>query len=290
MVWEQEQRILSAAIKKWKPVALVSLFSGGYDSMITTHLLHSLNTHGLPIQVWSIDTKLSADGWPEYVQSVADRYGWKFQIYDNQTGYEEFVRWVERGGCPRTKSVHVQVYRMLKERAIAAIHMVNKSHRNDKVLFVAGTRRAESVDRRNVDEYHRLPKSNMCFAAPIVHWSNEQCDLYRVENDLPDNPFYDTVSGSGDCQCNWGNFITLRMLQKHSPNLAAGNVAELDAISRELHGYGWDGKLEGQTEMLEGWEDHTELTSPFLCQDCSRTKTRVPARTIEQRYLQLGIF
>lgn len=286
----QAQKILDNAIQEWEPVALVALFSGGYDSMITTHVLHRLDTHGLPIQVWAIDTQLAADGWREYVQSVTDQFGWDFQIYDNKKGFRQFVESVRKKGCPRTRKMHTYVFQKLKERGIDAIHVRNKTRRSDKTLFVSGMRRAESNYRKNADEVSRIGKSNKIFAAPIVHWSNEQCGWYRIENNLPDNPFYDTVKGSGDCQCNWGRFITYRTLQKYSPELAAGNVAEIDKISRELHGYGWDGTPDAQTEMFVDFGGEGELTSPFLCEGCSRLKTRVPKRFVEQRALQAGLF
>lgn len=286
----EPQRILDNAIDQWQPVALVSLFSGGYDSMITTHILHRLDTHGLPVQVWAIDTNLAADGWHEYVNSVASRFGWNLQIYDNKKGFNQFVTLIKFYGCPRTRKMHTYVFQKLKERGFDAILKMNKTKRSDKVLFVSGMRRAESEYRKDADEVQRIGKSNKIFAAPIVHWENEECDWYRVEYGLPDNPFYSTVKGSGDCQCNWGNFITYRMLEKHSPELAVGNVAKIDEISRKLHGYGWDGQIEGQAEMFEDFEDNSQLTSPFLCAGCSRRKVRAPARIVEQRVLQAGLF
>lgn len=286
----EPQRILTTAIKEWQPVALVSLFSGGYDSMITTHILHHLDTHKLPVQVWAIDTQLAADGWHSYVHGVANGLGWNFQIYDNKKGFKQFVRSVTQKGCPRTRKMHTFVFQKLKERGFDAILMMNKTKRSDKVLFVSGMRRAESTDRQNADEVSRIGKSNKIFASPIVHWTNEECDWYRIEHGLPDNPFYNTVRGSGDCQCNWGNFITIRTLQKFSPKLANGNVALLDKISRELHGYGWDGAIEGQAEMFDDFDDEATLTSPFFCAGCSRRKIRPPARIVEQRILQAGLF
>lgn len=288
-MYQDEQKILNTAIETWKPVALISLFSGGYDSMITAHILHQLDTSGLPIQVWAIDTKLAADGWHEYVTGVASGFGWNFHIYDNQKGYDEFVELVEKCGCPYSREGHIAVFRRLKERAFDALLKMNKRNRQDKVLFCSGMRRAESVQRRNSKEIERIGKSNKVFAAPIVHWPDEQCDLYRIENNLPDNPFYNTVKGSGDCQCNWGDFINMRTLQKYSPKLAAGNVAVINKISRELHGFGWDSQPEGQEEMLKDFSGEANLTSPFLCANCSRRKIRVPSHIIEQRILQDGL-
>ena len=287
----EPQRILDQAIEQWEPVALVSLFSGGYDSMITAHVLHRLDTHGLPIQVWAIDTQLAADGWQEYVQGVADGFGWNFQIYDNKKGFEQFVEWVKLEGCPFSKTGHIRAYHRLKERGIDAIHVMNKTKHNDKTLFISGRRRAESKDRENIPEVERIEGKNKIFAAPIVHWTNEMCDYYRVEYSLPDNQFYNTVKGSGDCQCNWGDFVTLGTLQQYSPNLANGNVKMLDELSKELHGFGWHSKDNpNQMQLIEDYDDEAELTSPFLCQNCSRAKVRVPGHIIEQRMLQSELF
>jgi hypothetical protein len=168
--------------------------------------------------------------------------------------------------------------------------MMQKTSRHDKTLFATGRRRAESRERADIPEMESFPNNNKLFCSPILYWSNEECDWYRIEHGLPDNPFYDTVRGSGDCQCNWGRFITYRMLQKHSPQLAAGNVAEVDRISRKNHGYGWDGTPDGQMEMFEDETGEAELTTPFLCQNCSRSKVRAPSRIVEQRALQAGLF
>lgn len=288
------QEILTVAIERWRPVAISCLFSAGYDSMVATHLLHSLDTHGLPVKVWSIDTNLAADGWHGFVGSVAERYGWDFDIYDNWRGFQQFVTLVAHLGCPKgARSLHTNIYQKLKERGIDAIHMDNKRDVHDKSLFVSGMRRAESDFRSAAAEVYRIGKSNKIFASPIVHWSNQDCDLYRASNDLPDNPFYDTVKGSGDCQCNWGDFITLETLREHSPNLAAGNVAFINCMSLDLHGFGWHSQdYAGQEPLVSqtAASAQAKLTTPFLCQGCSRSKVRAPAEKVENVMFQRGLF
>ena len=255
--------------------------------MIATHLTHSL----LPdakLKVWSIDTMLSADGWREYVSAVADESGWDHAIFSNETGFAQFVQTVKEKGCPRTRTMHTYVYQKLKERAIDALHMMYKKTRNDKTLFVSGMRRAESKYRQNADEVARVGKSNKIFVAPIVYWSDEHCAQYRIDNDLPDNPFYGTVKGSGDCQCNWGNFITMGTLQLYSPKLAAGNVAMLDQISRDLHGYGWDGSPNMEPLFPISAPEEPQMTTPFLCAGCKRKHERTEAQ--EYVMMQRGLF
>lgn len=284
------QRILSEAIELYQPRQIVCLFSGGYDSMVATHLARRLNRHDVPMSVWSIDTKLSADGWIEYVSGVAEelQFG-DFHIYDNQKGFNQYIHFVTLCGNPYSLSGHKHAFRRLKERGIDAIHMLYKRERHDKTLFVSGMRREESVNRANADEYHKNGDTCKCFVAPVVYWSDEDIARYRIENDLPDNPFYGTVKGSGDCQCNWGNFIDYEVLEHFSPRLAAGNVALLDDISREHHGYGWDGvppvKVHPDQMPLLPEDDSC---GPFLCSNCSRRSGK--HQSAEQVILQRGLF
>lgn len=298
------QQILTNAIEIWQPKSLVSLYSGGYDSAVTTHLLHTLDTHGLPIKVAAIDTQLAADGWRQYVQNVADKQGWNFQSYSSEKAWQQFLIQIEKFGCPKSRKMHTNVFNLLKGRVIEAIHVAMKEElrlarpsltkgevRGAKTLFVSGMRRAESAFRKEAAEMQRIGHSNRIFVAPIVHWSQEDCDLYRVENNLPDNPFYETVKGSGDCQCNWGDFITLDTLRRYSPNLADGNVALIDNLSRDLHGFGWDSRdVEAQPRLIPPEVEAAKLTDPFLCQGCSRAKVRVAASAVEEVMLQRGLF
>lgn len=289
----EPQQILNRAIHDWQPVAIVCAYSGGYDSLVTTHLAHTaLDLHGLPLSVWSIDTNLAADGWREYVAGVGASFGWQHTIHDNRRGFERFLVQVSRLGCPRSKEGHIWTYRRLKEMSFLKALKENKTARLDKVLVLSGVRQAESADRqKNATEVQRIGKSSLIFANPILYWSDEDLTRYRIENDLPYNPFYDTVGGSGDCQCNWGNFITIDALKRYSPILAAGNVKILDEISKANHGYGWDGESRDQTKMFDkDTLDYGELTTPFLCSNCSRSKRADKARAAEFVALQRGLF
>ncbi len=286
---KQPQQILTEAIELYKPRQIVCLFSGGYDSMCATHLAHRLDTHGVPMSAWSIDTKLSADGWTDYVAGVAEELSFNdFHIYDNQKGFDQFVQWVTEQGCPYTLGMHGRAYHRLKERGIEAIHMLYKIGRHDKTLMLTGMRRSESRDRGDMPEYSRKGTQNICFVAPVIHWTDEDIARYRIDHDLPDNPFYGTVKGSGDCQCNWGNFIDYQSLEYFSPQLAAGNVALLDSISRANHGYGWDGVPSARVhpDQIPLLDD--DSCGPFLCSNCSRRSGKHQAA--EQVILQRGVF
>jgi 3'-phosphoadenosine 5'-phosphosulfate sulfotransferase (PAPS reductase)/FAD synthetase len=257
--------IIARAVAEWRPVAVVSLYSGGYDSAVATHVAY----HRQRVPVWSIDTRMSADGWSDYVTATAAAMGWDHAIYSNDAGYKEFETWVAYHGAPRGEAGHSRAYQRLKERAIYRILMQCKTKHTDKVLFLTGIRKAESTKRNKIaTESRRNGHSNIIFVNPILDWSDNDVTNYRWDHEIPENPFYSTVRGSGDCQCNWGNFITARKLQQHAPILWAERVSVIDRISREKHGYGWDGELEGQSQMFD---DDGEICEG-LCSNCSRDK------------------
>lgn len=265
--------IITQAIKKYNPSHIICLFSGGYDSMCMTHLVHSYKWD-IPLLVYAIDTQLSADGWRNYVDSTAHSFGWYFDIYDSISGFKEFVKLVKKHGCPYTPGSHSAVYNRLKDRAIEQMLRDHKTYRPDKlkykhkrydkILFLTGIRQSESIKRSKLKSpiQRKSERSAAVFANPIFYWSEEDLLKYHVENDLPTNPFYDTVGGSGDCQCNFLNFINLETLKKHSPNLAKGNVALIDSISRQYHNYGWDEK---------GKNSYKQKSDTYLCSNCDRT-------------------
>lgn len=291
------EEIINKALADWKPSHIVILCSFGDDSMTLSHYVHTKMTFDVPLLTYAIDTKLSADGYLDWIKSVDAHYGWGLQIYDNQSGFEEYVDWVRRNGQPYSRKGHTYAYARLKDRAIEAMLRNLKQNYYDKILFLSGVRKYESAEREKLEDPIQRKGSkekpmNAIFANPLFYWRDEDVVRYRIEHELPANPFYETVGGSGDCQCNWGYFITLRKLQKESPELAAGNVAIVDEASMEHHGYGWDGRRRGQTELFEDYEDDGEMTSPFLCAGCSRAKSPRPGKEAAEdaTYLQSSLW
>ena len=284
--------------------------------MIATHIAHRLDTHGIPLMAWSVDTNLAADGWHEFVRGVANGYGWEHDIYNNVGGFGRFLAQVMVMGLPKTKLGHKYTMNKLKGAAFSGIHALTKTGQRltippntphsqtkkiyqfngvstkeikaNKTVFITGMRRDESTDRQTIPIIDRYGESGFYWLALIADFSGEDCHGYRLKNDLPDNPFYDTVKGSGDCQCNWGSFISYEVLKRFSPKLAHGNVKVVDFINRHYHETTWDHKSTKQQTLptLEGYTEPCKLTSPFLCSGCSRKKVKPTKEAIEKIYLQ----
>jgi len=271
------QEILSEALEEIKPVAAVCLFSGGYDSMISTSLAYQYwreNDIDISLHTTAIDTMLSADGWRGFVTMCAKVLNFDhFGIYSNLPGYQQFLDLVGHHGCPYSRQGHTNTYRRLKERGIEATLKSLKTNRRDRVLFITGVRRAESVARSDAEEYSQKGHSSAWFASPILYWSDEDSLKYRMEKDFPTNPFYETVGGSGDCQCNWGNFINLETLEEHAPETAA-KVREIDQLSKEKHGWGWCDTPDwlALRKLKAGQMSLAAFAANDLCAGCERPK------------------
>jgi 3'-phosphoadenosine 5'-phosphosulfate sulfotransferase (PAPS reductase)/FAD synthetase len=281
------EQILDLAISQYgqdpkRPfIKIVALFSGGYDSAVTAHAVSEwAKQRGLSDRfvVLSVDTLLSADGWREYVASYAQRVGWPHEIFDNPEG-GWYRQWVTANGFPFSRKGHTIAYQRLKERAIMAWMASQKAIRFERVLFCSGIRQSESSEREKLTNPVNIPSrgGSAIYANPIFYFSEAQKLKYMDDHDLPrDNPFYETLGGSGDCYCNWGQFTTMETMQRHSPNRAA-EIAEYEGECKKKHGWGWGEKpsdyamriREGNMPMF------TEEGNPILCYGCRREKPQL---------------
>lgn len=283
-------RIVEEALHDWKPSVVLMLYSGGYDSLVTTHIaMQTMRALGKEhmTRVVSLDTHVSADGWREYVSGIGKSMQWNHEIWDNpDPGF--YYHSVLEHGMPYTRQLHWQImYRNLKERTLDKVRAHYKTHIRDRCILISGMRRAESIQREKTPE--ALPDGAALWVSPIVHWSNEQVYEYRVSHSFPVNPFYETTGGSGDCCCNWTCSIDLDVLKKHSPRLAA----RIEPVSNEcIRKFGW-GYGERPSKALIA-ERRGQMVLPGiepvmnLCAGCSRPKPDA-SQVLEWRQLQEGL-
>ncbi|KKM78542.1 hypothetical protein LCGC14_1358850 [marine sediment metagenome] len=275
------EQILNEAYEKYKPSTVIALTSGGHDSMVATRFTTVWqNNKDCNYQVITLDTGLSSDGWRAWLTKVIFELGYNpyFGMWDNpDVGFDWYAENALKYGFGYTEYFHTNFYyRMLKERTIKKILKSYKKHRHDHIMFVSGVYREESIKRANVPEYQKI--GSAIWVNPLCHWTKEDIDSYRIAYGLPNNPFYETTGGSGDCNCNWGQFTTLPEFYKHSPILGT-MIGRLDKDVRKIHGFGWGerpsksliAENNGQL-VLPGIEP---LTTPNLCNGCSRSKPKL---------------
>jgi 3'-phosphoadenosine 5'-phosphosulfate sulfotransferase (PAPS reductase)/FAD synthetase len=199
--------ILSEAIEKYSPRHIIALFSGGHDSLVSTHyvlqrypdaIVAHINT-GIGIEETRIFVRQTVDDWnKELIEVHAIEYRQRCGKPDPQI-YEDIVL---EHGFPGPAQ-HSTFYRRLKERPIRALIRDLERKSKDRVLLVTGVRKSESKRRMGtVEPIQEWPKeATKVWVAPITYWSIKDIFDYIREYNLPRNQVSDLLHGSKECLC-----------------------------------------------------------------------------------------
>ena len=194
-----EERVMRAhgviddAIAKYDIKQVYALFSGGHDSLTTTHVTAQ---HPLFKGVLHIDTGIGIPQTKQYVIDTCEQQGWPLFIYKSAWDY---VQLVTKFGFPGP-DLHSVMYRMLKERALDKFMQDKKTERLENIGLVNGARSQESKRRMGHLEPHHKQSSKIWISA-IHDWSALDCSDYIAKQGLKRNPVKDKLHISGECLC-----------------------------------------------------------------------------------------
>jgi len=260
--------IIEEAIKNYKPKNVALLFSGGHDSLCSTHYAASyLDSIGVPFTVYHGNTGIGIRQTREFVYEVVKTFGWKFYEGHPPKGstYEELV--VKYGFPGPTKRSHQIMFRHLKERAIMhyVTHVCKPSpNARHNVLLISGVRQSESAIRMGYTE-HITKHDSRIWTNPIFYWSEDDCKNYMQEHNLPRNPVKDKICISGECLC--GTFALNEEYAeiKASYPEAAAEIDRLHKLASD-NGFPW-GWASGPTEHYKKFPDQGK-PKMFMCIGC----------------------
>jgi 3'-phosphoadenosine 5'-phosphosulfate sulfotransferase (PAPS reductase)/FAD synthetase len=177
-------------------VATCALFSGGKDSTLLLHLMRGRVDLAL-----HADTTIGANQTRQFVDDTAKAFGIELRVQRPPMTYAEHVL---EHGFPGPAQ-HYRMYQRLKERALRTLRaeLVTNGYRQ-RVLFVAGRRRAESARRSNVVEHERV--DSVIWASPLANWTAEDMTEYREwaaagGDPVPVNPLAAAAGMSMECCC-----------------------------------------------------------------------------------------
>ncbi|KAA0992757.1 phosphoadenosine phosphosulfate reductase family protein [Dyadobacter aurulentus] len=260
--------IIAEAIEKYNPVKIVLLFSGGHDSMCSTHFAASyLKSIGRDFTVYHGNTGIGIRQTREYVYSVVKHFNWPFYEGFPKEGhtYEDLVKkWGFPGSTPQS---HQIMYRRLKAYALHKFvtHECKSNPRaRENVLLISGIRQSESKIRMGYKEYIQKQDSRI-WCSPIFYWSETDCKKYMAEQSLPRNPVKDKICISGECLC--GAFAGREEwseIKSEFPE-AAAEINRIHQIAID-HGKPWPWSS-GPSE----WTKHNppgQLPLMFMCVGC----------------------
>jgi len=192
---DQAKRILDDAIAEFEPVAIYAGFSGGFDSLVSTHFAIQ---HSPSIRPLHINTGIGIERTREYVRSTCGEFGWSLREERTTENYEKLV--LEQGfpGPPH----HGKMYNRLKERPIRRVVAEAKTgcSRTDTVMIITGIRADESKIRTG---YKRTTSKvgSQVWVNPLYWSSIDVFREYRETHKLQANPVSAKLGFSGECLC-----------------------------------------------------------------------------------------
>lgn len=200
----KEIQIINSAIEMYKPIKILLLFSGGHDSLCSTHYCANyLKSIGLDFEIYHGNTGIGIKQTFAYVKFICKKFGWKLNVGVPPSG-ETYRDIVLRWGFPKsTYQGHQMCYIRLKERALRAFvthKCKSKPYARENVLLLTGIRKSESRIRMGYVEETRKEASRV-WSSPIFYWEEQDIDSYMAKHSLPRNPVKDKLCISGECLC-----------------------------------------------------------------------------------------
>lgn len=157
---ESSREIVERAIAEYSPFAIVSMISGGKDSLCAylvakelqtpiTHILHGVTGTGIP-QTTDFVRQFAEDEKPTYIEANAG------------TSYVDYVQ--RKGFFGRGVQAHSYTYHLLKRmwfhRTLS--QSIRQRVRGRRILLLNGARTAESANRaKNLSEPIRADGNNI---------------------------------------------------------------------------------------------------------------------------------
>lgn len=207
---ERARRILDEAIGEFKPVAILAGFSGGHDSLVSTHFTMSHLSARWDWRYWRdrskalhINTGIGIEKTRQFVRDVSASSGWGLIEQSPPDSYEDLVLGKVKGypgGFPGPR-MHGLMYQRLKERAIRDVVRGLKRYRSREcVLICTGIRHDESKIRTG---YNRATSrvGNQAWVNPFYFSTYETFQQYMETYRLPRNSVKDACGMSGECLC-----------------------------------------------------------------------------------------
>jgi 3'-phosphoadenosine 5'-phosphosulfate sulfotransferase (PAPS reductase)/FAD synthetase len=248
--------VISQAVDQYRPATVFALFSGGHDSVTSTHIAAR---HPAFEAVAHINTGIGIEQTREYVRQVCRDQGWPLREMRAPEGmYEQRCRQYGMPGGPRQHGI---MYQLLKDEQIRALVRGQSRRRGDVVGLVTGARAHESQRRMRIHPEPVRRERAQLWINPILHWTSTDVSDYMAANGLPRNPVVDNLHRSGECLCgaladpqelNWIGFWY--------PEVAAHiRALEYECFQAKLP-YRWGTKASQPFEDNQPWLP--------LCQDC----------------------
>lgn len=207
-------------------VANVLMFSGGNDSTVLGHLFKDAATHAA-----HANTGIGIEATRQFVRDTCNTWGLPLLERHPPISYRELV--LEQG-FPGP-AMHFKMYQRLKLRVVQQIQREFITNgRQERILFIAGRRRAESARRKDIPLYER--NRSAIWASPIAMWTKLDMTTYRlIKGDVPVNRVSEHVGMSGECLCGaYAKPGEREMIRTNYPEV----ITDIESLEQEVRAAG----------------------------------------------------
>lgn len=188
--------VIESAVAEHQPAAVFAMFSGGHDSVCSTHVAAQ---HPSFTGVLHINTGIGIDATRDYVRQTCRDFGWPLtERYPPDGLYE---RRCLKHGMPGGPIQHGIMYQLLKDDQIRAHVREYKRFKGDRVGLVTGARTHESERRMRIHPEPVRRERAQLWINPILDWTATDVNRYMAEHGIPRNPVVDKLHRSGECLC-----------------------------------------------------------------------------------------
>lgn len=251
--------LLSQAIAEHHPSHVFALFSGGHDSLCSTHLAAQ---HPAFSGVCHVNTGIGIEATREFVRDTCEQHGWPLLEYrPDQKTYADLVGEL---GMPSGTTAHATQYYWLKQRQIRRLVQDHLTHRRDRIALVTGLRVDESKRRRAAKIAVPIRRDRTTvWVNPILEWSAIDCNRYMAANRLERNQVTDVLHRSGECLCGaLAHHTEIELIRRFYPD-AAAEISRLEELARSRG-------LPSKWAFLPPTRPAGQLSMLELCSSCQQ--------------------
>lgn len=283
---QESLKIIDDAVEEYKLKKLFALFSGGHDSLVSTHVA---SQHPAFAGVLHIHTGIGVEQTRQFVRDTCESYEWPLFVY-KATEYQKadgtpepqiYEDLVMEYGFPGP-FFHPMMYQRLKERPLQQFIRDRKKEDwagwGESVGLGSGVRQQESRIRMGYESPVSVVEDQV-WVASCFYWSKHECTAYRTFYGLPSNDVVELLCMSGECLCGaYARKGELDILEACYPETAQ-RLRDLEKRVKDETPYfwGWDHPIpdwwsneEDKAEMLQSFDSDTL----HMCYSCNAKHER----------------
>lgn len=196
---EAAKGFIRDCLDEYEPQPVFLLFSGGNDSVATTHFAaNELREMDVAFKVLHINTGIGVPEAREHVRRVCNQFGWDLlEIRAKEDCGQDYEELVLAEGFPGP-AMHFKMYQRLKDRCLEKLL---RDFKPGRLKLISGRRQQESVRRMRLPPVPVERAGRRVWCQPFFYWSNEQMAAYRESQCLPESPVAQMLHMSGECLC-----------------------------------------------------------------------------------------